>query len=214
MGLNDQEEHDQAPDDDKFQMGRDICGRISPSRISNEISVIALTPPKRRKIFFISMTVRQARRFPKFVPIVSRCYAMPETLVSHGFLMLAVDMSLDPHAVFNMTRSGLNRIQQGLSIYDADLKLAVSNRRLKEMFGLPNALIQTGADFSTTIRFLVETGEYVEVEDIDLFVQQRVDQALAFEPHYVERTRASGMVISIEGSHRASRRLGSRFIRT
>jgi len=45
-------------------------------------------------------------------------------------------MQPDPHAIFEMTRSGLNRIQQALSIYDADLKLAVSNRRFQEMFGL------------------------------------------------------------------------------
>ncbi len=125
---------------------------------------------------------------------------MPEALVSHGFLVVAIGMSHDPHAIFDMTRSGLNRIQQGLSIYDADLKLAVSNRRFQEMFGLPDELTQLGADFAQTIRFLVEAGEYGEVDDIDQFVQERVNQALTFEPHYVERTRASGMVISIEGS--------------
>jgi hypothetical protein len=32
---------------------------------------------------------------------------------------------------------GLNLIQQALSIYDADLRLAVSNRPFQTMFGLP-----------------------------------------------------------------------------
>lgn len=109
-------------------------------------------------------------------------------------------MSLDPHAIFDMTRSGLNRIQQALSIYDADLKLAVSNRRFQEMFGLPDELIQPGSDFSATIRYLAEAGDYGEIDDVAQFVQERVDQALTFEPHYIERTRAGGMVISIEGS--------------
>jgi len=142
----------------------------------------------------------RSRQFLNFVPIVSKCFAAKETLVSDGFLVLAIGMSLDPHAIFDMTRSGLNRIQQALSIYDADLKLAVSNRRFQEMFGLPDELIQPGSDFSATIRYLAEAGDYGEIDDVAQFVQERVDQALTFEPHYIERTRAGGMVISIEGS--------------
>ncbi len=98
-----------------------------------------------------------------------------------------------------MTEAGLNLIQQALSIYDADLKLAVCNRRFSEMFNLPKHLQTPGAEFDETIRFLVDRGEYGEVDNPDAFVQARVDQALAFEPHYVERTRANGRVISIEG---------------
>ena len=109
-------------------------------------------------------------------------------------------MALDPEALFDMTRSGLNRIQQALSIYDRDLKLAISNRRFQEMFGLPDRLIAPGSLFSDTIYFLARSGDYGEIGDIDLFVSERVEQAMAFEPHYVERTRSNGMVISVEGS--------------
>lgn len=109
-------------------------------------------------------------------------------------------MHLDPHAIYDMTHSGLNRIQQAISIYDAELKLAVSNRRFQEMFGLPDHLAVQGASFAETIRFLAKAGDYGPVAEIEQFVEERVAQALTFEPHYVERTRASGMVISVEGS--------------
>lgn len=99
-----------------------------------------------------------------------------------------------------MTEAGLNLIAQALSIYDSDLRLAVCNRRFKEMFDLPDRLVEPGARFEDTIRYLVETGEYGEVDDAEAFIRARVDQALAFEPHYVERTRANGNVISIEGA--------------
>lgn len=99
-----------------------------------------------------------------------------------------------------MTQAGLNLIQQALSIYDRDLRLAVCNRRFQEMFGLPEALVTPGAPFEATIRFLVERGEYGEVDDPDEAVQVRVDQARAFQPHYMERTRANGRTISVEGS--------------
>lgn len=99
-----------------------------------------------------------------------------------------------------LTQAGLNLIQQALSIYDRDLRLAVSNRRFAEMFDLPLRLRQPGARFDETIRHLVEAGEYGVVEDPAAFVQARVDQARAFAPHYMERTRANGRTISVEGA--------------
>lgn len=98
-----------------------------------------------------------------------------------------------------MTTAGLNLIQQALSIYDNDLRLAVSNARFREMFDLPDHLITPGASFEDTIRHLVERGEYGPVDDVDEGVRIRVEQAQAFEPHYMERTRANGRTISVEG---------------
>lgn len=99
-----------------------------------------------------------------------------------------------------MTTAGLNLIAQALSIYDRDLRLTLSNRRFQEMFNLPDALVTPGASFADTIRHLADTGEYGPVDDVDDFVRVRVDQALAFAPHYMERTRANGRTISVEGS--------------
>ncbi|WP_299846912.1 PAS-domain containing protein [uncultured Roseovarius sp.] len=99
-----------------------------------------------------------------------------------------------------MTMAGLNLIQQALSIYDSDLKLAVCNRRFQEMFDLPDYLVTPGAGFEDTIRYLAERGEHGNIDDIDAFIRIRVDQARAFEPHYMERPRANGQMISVEGS--------------
>jgi signal transduction histidine kinase len=99
-----------------------------------------------------------------------------------------------------LTMAGLNLIQQALSIYDNELNLVVCNRRFREMFDLPDALVSPGASFEDTIRYLSERGEYGDEADDDQVVQQRVEQALAFAPHYLERTRPNGQRISIEGS--------------
>lgn len=99
-----------------------------------------------------------------------------------------------------LTMAGLNLIQQALSIYDSDLNLVVSNRRFKEMFDLPEAMVTPGARFADTIRYLSERGEYGEVEDHDEVVAYRVEQALAFAPHYIERVRPNGQRISVEGN--------------
>ncbi len=99
-----------------------------------------------------------------------------------------------------MTTAGLNLIQQALTIYDQTLRLAVCNRRFQEMFDLPDALVTPGADFADTIRYLAARGDYGDVGDVDRFVATRVEIARAFEPHYMERTRANGRTISVEGS--------------
>ncbi len=99
-----------------------------------------------------------------------------------------------------MTMAGLNLIQQALTIYDRDLRLAVCNRRFQEMFALPDRLVTPGADFSDTIRYLATRGDYGDVGDVDDFVATRVEIARAFEPHYMERTRANGRTISVEGT--------------
>jgi len=99
-----------------------------------------------------------------------------------------------------MTRAGLNLIQQALSIFDSDLRLAVCNPRYQEMFGLPDDLVTPGASFEDTIRFLVERGEYGPQSDQAEAVRLRVETARAFKPHYMERQRANGHWISVEGA--------------
>ncbi len=99
-----------------------------------------------------------------------------------------------------LTQAGLNLIQQALSIFDRDLKLAVSNRQYQLMFDLPDDLTRPGASFEETIRYLVLRGEYGEVDDAEGAVRFRVDQALTFTPHYMERRRPNGRTVSVEGS--------------
>jgi len=85
-----------------------------------------------------------------------------------------------------LTTAGLNLIAQALTIYDSDLRLAVCNAPFQSMFDLPDALVTPGAPFEDTIRHLAQTGEYGEVTDVDAFVAERVDQARAFVPHYMD----------------------------
>ncbi|MDB6181821.1 PAS-domain containing protein [Paracoccus fistulariae] len=99
-----------------------------------------------------------------------------------------------------LMQSGLNLIGQALSIFDADLRLAVSNRQYQAMFDLPDNLIRKGTFFEDTIRFLVLRGEYGQQDDPDDAVQLRVEQARAFRPHYMERQRPNGRWVAVEGA--------------
>ena len=100
----------------------------------------------------------------------------------------------------HLTQAGLNLIGQALSIYDADLRLAVCNRMYRTMFDLPDHLTRSGITFEETIRFLVARGEYGALSDPEAAVADRVAQARTFEPHYLERTRPDGTIVAVEGS--------------
>ena len=107
---------------------------------------------------------------------------------------------MQPDSHEKLTRAGLNLIQQALSIFDSDLRLAVCNPRYQEMFGLPDALVRPGASFEETIRFLVRRGEYGPPGDVEEAVRLRVETARDFRPHYMERQRANGRWVSVEGA--------------
>lgn len=98
-----------------------------------------------------------------------------------------------------MIQSGLNLISQAISIYDRELKLIHANRRMQTMFQLPDELVQPGTYFGNLLHYVAERGEYGQLDDISTFVDEKVSLALAFEPHYFERTRANGTSISVEG---------------
>lgn len=99
-----------------------------------------------------------------------------------------------------LTRLGINRISQALSIFDASLRLAVCNRRYQEMFDFPEAYVTTGVRFEDTIRYMVCRGEYGHFDDTEAAVSARVEAARAFRPHYMERRRPNGRWVSVEGS--------------
>ena len=99
-----------------------------------------------------------------------------------------------------LMRSGLNLIQQAISIFDADLRLALCNRPYQQMFNLPDHLTRPGASFGETIAYLVARGEYGQPDDPAEAIRIRVEQARTFQPHYMERLRPDGRTISVEGA--------------
>ncbi|MFN3277001.1 MAG: PAS-domain containing protein [Paracoccus hibiscisoli] len=108
---------------------------------------------------------------------------------------------ITPEAIRDdLTLSGLNLIGQALSIFDADLRLAVANRQYQAMFDLPDALTRPGTHFEDTIRYLARRGEYGRVQDPESAVALRVAQARTFQPHYFERERADGRWVAVEGA--------------
>ena len=96
-------------------------------------------------------------------------------------------------------RSGLNLIHEAITIFDSQLKLVAWNSRFVSMFDLPPWLVHYGQEYLEILRYLIERGEYGEIDDVETYLAERAQIALEFEPHYVERIRSNGETISIEG---------------
>lgn len=97
-----------------------------------------------------------------------------------------------------LVASGLNLIQQGITIFDEELKLVAWNRRFMEIYGLPDTLLHRGISFEAVLMHLAERDEFGP-GDINELVSERVRVAKEFEAHYIERTRPNGMTIAVEG---------------
>ena len=109
-------------------------------------------------------------------------------------------MKASTDQLYDMTLSGLNLIKQAISIHDKDLRLIVANRRFQKMFNLPDHLVRSGAEFRDILLYLSNKGDYGPLDDVEAFVDEKVELARAFEPHYFERSRANGTSISVEGN--------------
>jgi PAS domain S-box-containing protein len=93
----------------------------------------------------------------------------------------------------------LDAMEQGISVFDADLKVIVFNRRFLEILQFPPDRFRPGDSFETFIRYNAERGEYGP-GDVDEQVQSRFALARTFESHCFERTRPDGTVIEVRGT--------------
>lgn len=94
---------------------------------------------------------------------------------------------------------GLDHLDQGISIFDRDLKLVACNRRYLDLLDFPAALGIPGTPAESFFRLNAERGEYGP-GDIETQIRERIELARRFLPHRMERQRPNGTVIDIRGT--------------
>jgi len=92
----------------------------------------------------------------------------------------------------------LENMSQGISLFDANLKAVVLNKRYQELLDFPDELMKPGTHISEFFRYNAERGEYGD-GDIETLVGERVELAKKFEPHRFLRKRPDGSTIEIIG---------------
>lgn len=94
---------------------------------------------------------------------------------------------------------GLEHLDQGITIFDQDLKLVAWNTKFLDLYGYPADMAYRGASFDSFIRYNAERGEYGE-GDVSEQVGARVETARKFQKHQLERTTSSGATILVAGT--------------
>lgn len=96
-------------------------------------------------------------------------------------------------------RAAIESINQGLSVFDGDLRLALWNKQFLVHHDYPVAFGQTGMPLETFIRFNADRGDYGD-EDKEAAVARRLEAARAAESYRYERRSADGRTIEVLGN--------------
>lgn len=98
----------------------------------------------------------------------------------------------------DMLQTGLDLLDQGITVFDAKLCLVAWNRPFLELLEFPEELAKVGMPFERFIRYNAERGEYGS-GDFEAQIAERVAAAENFEPHVTERRRPNGKVLLLRG---------------
>jgi len=90
----------------------------------------------------------------------------------------------------------LENMGEGISMFNADLKLIVHNKRFLEIWDYPPDRFPPGSELHEFFEFNAARGDYGN-EHAEQEVQDRLELAKRFEPQILERTRPNGIVIEI-----------------
>ncbi|MDD3327955.1 MAG: PAS-domain containing protein [Zoogloea sp.] len=97
-----------------------------------------------------------------------------------------------------MLGAGLDLLDQGVTVFDADLRMVAWNTAFLRLLDFPETLARPGVSFEDFIRFNAERGDYGPGDPAQQ-VAERVARARSFQPHTTERIRPSGRILSIRG---------------
>lgn len=94
---------------------------------------------------------------------------------------------------------GLEHLDQGITIFDQDLRMIAWNQKFLDLYGYPARMAYRGAPFESFIQYNAERGEYGP-GDVAALVRDRVEKARTFTKHQIERVTSNGATITIAGN--------------
>jgi len=93
-------------------------------------------------------------------------------------------------------RTVLDNADQGISLFDADLRSVAFNDRYVELLGLTPELARVGVPFEKLVRFVAERGDYGPGE-IKAQIRQRIANAQRPAPRNFVRQAPGGIIIDV-----------------
>lgn len=98
----------------------------------------------------------------------------------------------------DLLQTTLDNIDQGVIVVDEDLRITAWNRRYVSMFNLPVGFVHVGLPIASIYRLNAERGE--SPDDIDAWVERRLEALSRRIPHDHERLQPDGRVLRSSGA--------------
>ncbi|MBE1161872.1 PAS-domain containing protein [Dyella acidiphila] len=125
-----------------------------------------------------------------------------ERLISHYASALRSEEDSLVHAALQAMAGHpdmLERLPQGVSVIDAQLRLVAWNARYAEIFGYPQTLLKTGQPVQELFRYNATRG-LLGPGNTEEAIQRRLNYLRHGSPHMYERERPDGSLLEIRGS--------------
>ncbi|WP_298395861.1 PAS-domain containing protein [uncultured Azonexus sp.] len=104
----------------------------------------------------------------------------------------------EPARCQDMLQAGLDLLDQGISVFDDQLRLVAWNRPFLDLLEFPAYLARVGTPFADFIRYNIDRGEY-DAGDAEALLGERLAAAGAFAAHVSERRRPNGRLLLLRG---------------
>lgn len=113
-----------------------------------------------------------------------------------------------------LLQAGVENIEQGISVIDADMRLVAWNQRYVELLNYPADIVKVGTPIADLIRYNTEQGIIVantspdshnlniqnnKDQDSNALIERRLAHMRAGNNHYFQREMPSGIVLEIRG---------------
>ena len=102
-----------------------------------------------------------------------------------------------------LLQAGVENIEQGISVIDADMRLVAWNQRYIELLNYPKKFVHVGKPIAELILFSAEQGVITNTnnndDETDDFIARRINHMRQGDSHYFQREMPNGIVLEIRG---------------
>ena len=97
-----------------------------------------------------------------------------------------------------LLQAGVESIEQGISVVDADMRLVAWNKRYIELLEYPEDLVKAGKPIAELLKFNAERG-IIRGDNINEIIERRLNHMRQGHSHHFQRIMPNGMVVEIRG---------------
>ena len=97
-----------------------------------------------------------------------------------------------------LLQSGVENIEQGISVVDADMRLVAWNQRYVELLDYPPGFVVVGKPIAELLRYNIGKG-YISGACDEELIARRLEHMRAGHSHHFQRSMPNGLVLEIRG---------------